>query len=70
MGDKMAVGTLWYAQQAVCKILQGALLTNESPDTLRKFNLPFSTTKNSLGLPSLWVDIKYQEILKKEPFLL
>ena len=47
------------------KILQGALLTNESPDTLRKFNLPFSTTKNSLGLPSLWVDIKYQEILKK-----
>ncbi|MBS0627594.1 MAG: FHIPEP family type III secretion protein, partial [Verrucomicrobia bacterium] len=47
------------------KILQNSLLTSESPETLRKFNLPFNTTKNSLGLPSLWVDIKYQEILQK-----
>jgi type III secretion protein V len=47
------------------KILEHSLLTSESPETLRKFNLPFNTTKNSLGLPSLWVDVKYQEILQK-----
>ncbi|MBM3198209.1 MAG: EscV/YscV/HrcV family type III secretion system export apparatus protein [Chlamydiae bacterium] len=47
------------------KILQGQLLTNETPETLRKFNLPFTSTKNALGLPSLWVDAKYQEILQK-----
>ena len=47
------------------KILQGALLTNENPDTLRRYNLPFTSSKNSLGQPSLWVDAKYQEILQK-----
>lgn len=47
------------------KILPGSLLTNETQDTLRKFNLPFVSTKNSLGLPSLWVEAKNQEILEK-----
>lgn len=47
------------------KIIQGSILTNEVPDTLRKFNIPFTSTKNSMGLPSLWVDAKYQEILQK-----
>ncbi|NDD57761.1 MAG: EscV/YscV/HrcV family type III secretion system export apparatus protein [Chlamydiae bacterium] len=47
------------------KILQNSLLTNENPDNLRRFNLPFTTTKNSLGLPSIWIDIKYQDILQK-----
>jgi type III secretion protein V len=47
------------------KILDNNLLTNENPDNLRRFNLPFTTTKNSLGLPSIWIDIKFQDILEK-----
>ena len=47
------------------KILPNSLLTNESADTLKRFNIPFSTTKNSMGLPSIWVDIKFQDILQK-----
>lgn len=47
------------------KILEGSLLTNESPDNLKRYNLPFTTTKSSTGQPSLWVDSKYQEILQK-----
>lgn len=47
------------------KILASALLTNESTDTLKRFNIPFTTTKNSIGLPSVWVDIKFQEIMQK-----
>lgn len=47
------------------KILEGALLTNESPDNLRRYNIPFTTSKTTLNQPSLWVDNKYQEILQK-----
>lgn len=47
------------------KILSNSLLTNESADTLRRFNIPFTTTKNSIGLPSVWVDVKFQEVLQK-----
>jgi type III secretion protein V len=47
------------------KILEGYLLTNENPDTLRRYNLPFTTTKSTLGQPSLWIDSKYQDILQK-----
>lgn len=47
------------------KILENALLTNENPDTLRRYNLPFTTTKSSAGQPSLWVEAKYQDILQK-----
>lgn len=47
------------------KILQGYVLTNESEENLKRYNLPFSSYKNSLGLPSLWVDVKYKEILDK-----
>ncbi|NNM44208.1 MAG: type III secretion system export apparatus subunit SctV [Chlamydiae bacterium] len=47
------------------KILKSCLLTNENPDILRRYNLPFTTSKNSLGQPSLWVEMKYQEIMDK-----
>jgi len=47
------------------KIFEGSLLTNENPDTLRRYNIPFTTSKNTLGQQSLWVDNKYQEILQK-----
>ena len=47
------------------KIFTKHLLTNETEETLRRFNIPFTTAKVSLGMPSLWVDEKYHEILKK-----
>jgi len=47
------------------KILQGFLLTNESKETLKRYNLPFTESKNSVGGASFWVDNKYKEILKK-----
>jgi len=47
------------------KIVENAILTTETAENLRRYNIPFSTTKNSLGQPSVWVDYKYQEILQK-----
>jgi type III secretion protein V len=47
------------------KILQGYMLTNESDENLQRYNLPFTTYKNSLGLPSLWVEEQYEELLQK-----
>jgi len=47
------------------KVLEGFVLTNESEDNLRRYNLPFTTYKNSLGLPSLWVEDKHIELLDK-----
>jgi type III secretion protein V len=47
------------------KIIENALLTTETPDNLRRYNIPFTTTKNNIGQPSVWVDSKYQEILQK-----
>ncbi len=47
------------------KILENALLTNENPDTLSRYNLPYTTTKSTIGQPSLWVDAKYQDVLQK-----
>jgi type III secretion protein V len=47
------------------KIILKHLLTNESEETLRRYNIPFLTSKGSLGMPALWVDEKYQEILQR-----
>jgi type III secretion protein V len=47
------------------KLILKHVLTNESEETLRRYNLPFIIQKAALNLPSLWVDEKYQEILKK-----
>lgn len=41
------------------------LLTNETEETLRRYNIPFTVSKSSFGMPALWVDEKYQEILQK-----
>ena len=46
-------------------IMPRHLLTNETEETLRRFNVPFSTMTTSLGMPALWVDEKYKEILQK-----
>jgi type III secretion protein V len=47
------------------KIVENALLTTENPETLRRYNIAFSTTKNSIGQPSVWIENRYQEVLKK-----
>lgn len=47
------------------KVLDGHLLTNESEENLKRYNLPFTSYKNSLGLPSLWVEGKHKELLDK-----
>jgi type III secretion protein V len=47
------------------KVLGGHLLTNESEENLKRYNLPYQTYKNSLGLPSVWVESKYRDLLEK-----
>ncbi len=47
------------------KILANALLTNENPETLRRYNMPFTTSKSLKVKPSIWVDDKYEEILQE-----
>lgn len=47
------------------KVLQNQLLTNESEENLKRYNLAFNIYKNSLGLPSLWVEAKNKELLDK-----
>ncbi|CRX39286.1 Type III secretion inner membrane protein SctV [Estrella lausannensis] len=45
------------------KVLKGHVLTNENEENLSRYNLAFVTYKNSLGLPSLWVEDKNIELL-------
>jgi type III secretion protein V len=47
------------------KIIENALLTTENAETLRRYNIPFTTTKNNIGQPSVWVDFKYMDIMQK-----
>ncbi len=47
------------------KILEMHLLTNESEENLKRYNLPYKSYKNALGLPSLWVEDKYKDLLDK-----
>ncbi|MEZ5314624.1 MAG: type III secretion system export apparatus subunit SctV [Chlamydiales bacterium] len=47
------------------KIPENYLLTNEIEENLRRYNLPFISYKNALGLPTLWVEKQYQEIMNK-----
>lgn len=47
------------------RVMPKSLLTNETEETLRRFNVPFTTAKSSLGMPALWVDEKYRDLLEK-----
>ncbi len=47
------------------KILTGSVLTNETEDNLRHYNIPSTSTKNLMNQPSFWVDVKYKAILDK-----
>jgi len=47
------------------KIPEGYLLTNETEENLRRYNLPYISYKNAAGLPSLWVEDRYKDVLDK-----
>ncbi len=47
------------------KVLTSHLLTNESEETLKRLNLPYTSTKSSLGVPNIWVEETYKDILQK-----
>lgn len=47
------------------RVLEGYVLTNETEDTLNRYNIPFKSYKNQLNLPSIWVQERYVEILEK-----
>jgi len=47
------------------KVLNGMILTNENEETLRRYNLPYTASKNAIGTASLWVEQKYLDIVKK-----
>lgn len=47
------------------KVLIGHLLVSEKEELLRRYNIPFTAAKSSLGMPALWVNEKYKEVLQK-----
>lgn len=47
------------------KIPDNYLLTNETEENLRRYNLPYISYKNAAGLPSLWVEDRYKEVMDK-----
>lgn len=47
------------------KVFLGYLLTNENEETLRNYNIPYFAYRNAIGLPSLWVEERYREILDR-----
>jgi type III secretion protein V len=47
------------------RVLEGYVLTNETEETLNRYNIPFKSYKNQLNLPSIWVQERYVEILEK-----
>jgi len=47
------------------KVLENHVLTNETEENLKRYNLTYTTYKNSLGMPSVWVESKNKEILDK-----
>ncbi len=47
------------------KLVLKHVLTNETEETLRRYTIPVTLSKGSLGMPAIWVDEKYQPILQK-----
>lgn len=47
------------------KIIMKHLLTNESEEILKKFQIPFVTSASTNDMPTLWVEERYQEVLQK-----
>lgn len=46
------------------KVPEGYLLTNESEEMMRRYNLPFITYSNAQKLPSIWVEEQYRKVLE------
>lgn len=47
------------------RIFKDHVLCNETQENLLRYNIPSKSYKNTLGLPSHWVEERYMEILKK-----
>ena len=47
------------------KTIHNHVLTNETAETIRRYNLPFTSSKGMPGMPTLWLDEKYKEILQR-----
>lgn len=47
------------------KIVRDHLLTNETEENLKRYNIPFTKTKNFMNQSAFWVDKKYKNILIK-----
>jgi type III secretion protein V len=50
------------------KVIANHVLTNETEENLKRYNLTFQAYKNSLGMPSNWIDETHTEILRKAGF--
>ena len=47
------------------KVIKGYLLTSESEEALKRYNLSTKVYKNTQNIPSVWVKAEQEEILKK-----
>ncbi len=47
------------------QIVKGHFLTNETEETLKRYNIPYTSYTNSLNMPAFWVEEKHKEILDK-----
>lgn len=47
------------------KISLNCILTAEPEANLKRYNIPFTVTKSSLNVSSIWIDEKYKDTLKK-----
>ena len=47
------------------RVIENSVLTNETEETLKRYNLPFTTAKNMIGTAALWIENRYIEVLKK-----
>ncbi len=47
------------------RIIRDHVLTNETEENLRRYNIPSTQTKNIMSQASFWVDKKYKTILEK-----
>jgi type III secretion protein V len=47
------------------KVIPGHVLTSEVEENLKRYNIPYTQSKNIMNQPALWVDKKYKPILDK-----
>ncbi|MCH9632152.1 MAG: Protein MxiA [Chlamydiae bacterium] len=47
------------------QVVKGHFLTNETEENLKRYNIPYTSYTNSLGMPAFWVEEKYKKVLEK-----